>query len=155
MPGAELRLLRKALVVVLIVLLFSVTAFAFSFVVHRRWGSRLVKGEYTPVVVDEMAVDETPPNVYVIVSDPVQIFVETPDEAADGEIIDEEPETQEEPEEPIEEQDDTTAVENTDEIIEPEETIIAVPDENENVENTAGSGEEIGELQNETSMEEP
>ena len=154
MPGAELRsalrLLRKGITLVLLIFFCGiVTAFAFSSVAHKNWHSRLVKGEYTPVAVDEMSVDETavedetPPNVYVIVSEPVQIFVDTPEEAADGEIIDEEPEA---PEEPIEEPNDTIAVENTDEITEPEETIIAAPDENESIENiTAGSGEEIGE----------
>ena len=145
MPGAELRLLRRGLAVVLILLFCGVvTAFAFSSLTHKRWGSRLVKGEYKGTV-DEIAEEDTepqfteiPPNV--IVSEPVQIFVATPDEAVfdDGEGIEEE-HIDEEPEQ-------TIAVENTEEIIEPEEPIIAAPDENENIENiTAGSGEEIGE----------
>ena len=110
MPGAELRSLRKVMVVVLVFLCFGITVYAFSSVVQKNWHSRLQKGEYTPLVADEMPLDEeatepeeseepqeepqftdTPPNV--IVSEPVQIFVDTPEgEADEEEHTDEEPE---------------------------------------------------------------
>lgn len=90
MPGAELKPLRKGLVVVLVALSCVVTAYAFSSVEHGQWSSRLVKGEYRaaieasePVeelvveVVEETQTTDVPPNV--IVSEPIQIIMEEPD----------------------------------------------------------------------------
>ena len=75
MPGAELRSvlkpLRRGLIVVLIVFLFSVTAYAFSSVAQKKWHTRLEKGEYRSAVDEETEEPETTqPNVYVIVSAP-------------------------------------------------------------------------------------
>ncbi len=82
MPGAELRSvlkpLRRGLILVLVALIFCVTAFAFSSVGHERWHSKLEKGKYKNSVDELNAVEEPEsiqPNVYVIVSDPIQIPV--------------------------------------------------------------------------------
>lgn len=84
MPGDELRNLRKGIVVALVALLFSVTAYAFSSVVQKNWRSRLEKGEYrcadVPSSVFVIVVVEaaTPPDV--VISEPLQIIMATPDE---------------------------------------------------------------------------
>ena len=93
MLGTELKLLRRGLIVVLAVLLFSVTAFAFSSVGHERWSSKLKKGKYRGTVNEETKKSESiQPNIYVIVSDPIQIQVNIDGLATDTD------------EEPIEEQ---------------------------------------------------
>lgn len=62
--------------VILVFLCFSITAYAFSTVSHNQWHSRLEKGEYRGAVDEETEEPEsTHPNVYVIVSDPIQIPV--------------------------------------------------------------------------------
>ena len=100
MPGAELRLLRKGIVVVLVFLFFGITAYAFSTVDHDRWSSRLEKGEYrgtdelSSSVFVIVAVDEeletTLPGV--VISEPIQIIAATPDEVEDAENTGEETE---------------------------------------------------------------
>ena len=83
MPGAELRNLRKW-VVVLVFLCFGITAYAFSSVAQREWHSNLEKGEYkgpdepSSVFVIVAAEESTPTDV--IISEPIQIIVATPDE---------------------------------------------------------------------------
>ncbi len=125
---------RKGLLLILAVLMFSVTAYAFSGIGSEHWSSKLEKGEYTqPMDVglatetDEMAADEEfsmtgeavedenagtgeepPQSVFVIVSEPQQIFVATPDEVVDagedtGETIIEEPVEEHTDEESVEE----------------------------------------------------
>lgn len=85
--------------VVLIVLLFSVTVYAFSGVYREHWSSKLEKGEYRgdgnaiEATVDEdyISPDETdeneksPHHVFVIVSESQQILVVTPDEPVNDE----------------------------------------------------------------------
>ena len=85
MLGAELRSLRKVMAVVLVALFFSVTAFAFSSVVQKNWHSKLEKGEYSGehssvfvIVAVEENQESTPTDV--IISEPIQIIVATPDE---------------------------------------------------------------------------
>lgn len=72
-----LKPLRKAMPLVLLIFFCGiVTAYAFSSVAHKKWHSRLEKGEYKGAVDEETEGSEsTKPNVYVIVSDPIQIPV--------------------------------------------------------------------------------
>ena len=71
-------------VVVLVFLCFGITAYAFSSVVQKNWHSRLEKGEYrgadepSSVFVIVAVEESTPPDV--IISEPLQIIIATPDE---------------------------------------------------------------------------
>lgn len=88
MPGVELKPLRKGFVVVLILVFFGITAYAFSTVGHSRWSSSLEKGEYRGtdelsssvfvIVAVEEELETTLPGV--VISEPLQITVATPDE---------------------------------------------------------------------------
>lgn len=84
MPGVELKPLRKGFVVVLILVFFGIAAYAFSSVSRDQWHSRLEKGEYRGTdehsfVFVVVAVEEpAPPDV--VISEPLQIIVATPDE---------------------------------------------------------------------------
>ena len=80
----ESRLLRRGLIVVLVGLLFfSVTAYAFSGIYREHWSSRLEKGEYkgpdepSSVFVIVAAEESTPTDV--IISEPIQIIMAIPD----------------------------------------------------------------------------
>ena len=71
---------------VLAVLLVSVTAYAFSSVAQMKWHSRLEKGVYRGTIneeTEEQELESTQRNVYVIVSDPIQIPVNSDEPATD------------------------------------------------------------------------
>ena len=86
--------MRKVMVAVLAAVLFSVTAYAFSSVVQKNWHSKLDKGEYRGehssvfvIVAVEENQESTPTDV--VISEPLQIIVATPDEVEDVENTDE------------------------------------------------------------------